>query len=117
MRIHIIGFSTGKGAAGNVDAVSFISSGAVATGVSERHAPVRFEELKIIQRNREHVFTMKNSGKSVLEIFNVAGQKIYENEFSSRLALTCGFFRKGVYFAIVKSGNKILARRRFVVIR
>ncbi len=118
MKIHIIGFSTTKGTAGSVDDISFISSGAEATGVSENSFPSRPENLRIAQRGNEIIFTIGNSGGNfTLEIFNVAGQKIFRSELSSKLTLRSRNFRKGVYFAIVKSENRILARARFVVIR
>jgi len=117
MRIHIIGFSTGKGAAGTVDAVSLISAGAIPTSIREEITGNIDKRLKVISIGNQLKFIMKNTNNSYIEIFNVAGRRIYKNKFASLLTLNSKFFRKGVYFAIVKSGDTILARAKFVVLR
>ena len=117
MRIHIIGYSTSKGTAGNVDAVSFISAGAVATGIGEHSINNNSNGLKIIENGHQITFLMGDSGSFTIEIFNAAGQKIYKNVFTSKLSIRTSFLRKGVYFAIIKSKNRIVSSGKFVVLR
>ncbi len=113
MRIYIIGYSTGKGDAGYADDITFISQGAVATGVNEETGYTG--SIVITQSPGKLTFVIPGKCASRLEIFDITGRKIKVLTVRGKKTISTGSFSPGVYFAVLK--DRKVKSGKFVIIR